>query len=233
MNRYEDIVDAKLYSYTQVDESQYPFVENVQDLIAYCAKVSNPSSEHHEDLKTSEKLIKNLIEWSHWSPLEMADITLDITTTRDIGRQIIRHPSFRFQEFSQRYAEALTDTDQGIQLVMSEARLQDKKNRQSSIELPKGDGIQKWWDRRQSELALEVTNVYNAAIHLGIAKEVARKILPEGMTTTRMFMKGSIRSWIHYIETRQANGTQKEHVLLARCCAEAISKVFPMAKEII
>ena len=237
---YEEIASARLFSYTQLDpDYDTAELKDMQELIAYCAKVSNPSLDKQADMTNSERLINYLIKNSHWSPLEMVDATLIIETTRDIGRQMIRHRTFGFQEFSQRYAEALTEDDQAIKFVLSEARLQDHKNRQNSIPLKESDMelsdrilLDAWWHDAQRGIAEYAQAIYKAAINKGLAKETARKVLPEGLTTTRMFMKGSIRSWIHYAQLRKANGTQKEHMLIANAAAEAISKVFPMMEKI-
>lgn len=237
---YEEVADAKLFAYTQLDPD-YDRAElaDMQELVAYCAKVSNPSLAKQADMSRSDKLITYLINNSHWSPLEMCDAVLEITTTRDIGRQIIRHPTFRFQEFSQRYAEALTEDDQPIEFVLSEARLQDHKDRQNSIPLDESDLtvserilLRAWWHDAQQNIAEYAQVYYKEALSKGLAKETARKILPEGLTTTRMYMKGSIRSWIHYAHLRKGNGTQREHILIAEAAAKAITKVFPMMEKI-
>ena len=202
--------------------------ETVTDLVAYCARVSNPSNQDNKD--TSEKLIRYLIKNSHWSPLEMVNMCLEIETTRDIARQILRHRSFSFQEFSQRYADPTKELD----FVLREARLQDAKNRQNSIEMGvtlKDSLIADEWKRRQVDIIRQVKESYEWAITNGIAKEQARAILPEGNTVSRLYMNGTLRSWIHYIQLRSANGTQKEHRQIALKCAEVIAKVFPMAKE--
>jgi thymidylate synthase (FAD) len=200
-------------------------LENALDLIAYCARVSNPSNEFNTD--TGERLIRRLIEWKHWSPLEMCSATIGIETTRDIARQILRHRSFSFQEFSQRYADpsALDDT-----FVLREARLQDPKNRQNSIETDDGE-LQATWIAHQNAVINRAKQAYDWAIANGIAKEQARAVLPEGNTKSKLYMNGTLRSWIHYIELRSGNGTQKEHMEVARAIAEAISAIFPMAGE--
>ena len=228
---YDDFVGAKLFAYTQVDPDIDLDIVNMEELVAYAAKVSNPSSSKQEDMKNAQKLIRYLIKHEHWSPLEMADAVILFQTTRDISHQVIRHRSFTFQEFSQRYAEALTKDDQAIKFVTSEARLQDHKNRQNSTPLEPDDWRQERWLEIQEDVARLAKESYKEAIDMGLAKEVARKILPEGLTTTRAFMKGSIRSWVHYINLRSANGTQKEHIQLAKCIAEAVEKCFPMIKE--
>ena len=196
--------------------------DDVLDLVAYCARVSNPSNQMNTE--TSEKLIKYLIKHQHWSPLEMASACLEINTTRDIAHQIVRHRSFSFQEFSQRYADP---EDQGELFEYSEARLQDTKNRQNSIEIEDAE-LQRQWTNRQEEVALAAKYAYDWAIEQGIAKEQARKVLPEGLTKTRLYMNGTLRSWVHYIELRGANGTQKEHMEIAHACAEVIAKIFPL-----
>ena len=202
--------------------------ETVTDLVAYCARVSNPSNQDNKD--TSEKLIRYLIKNSHWSPMEMISMCLEIETTRDIARQILRHRSFSFQEFSQRYA----DPTKELNFVLREARLQDTKNRQNSIEMGatlKDSLIADEWKRKQVDIIRQVKESYEWAIANGIAKEQARAILPEGNTVSRLYMNGTLRSWIHYIQLRSANGTQKEHREIALKCAEVIAKVFPMASE--
>ena len=199
---------------------------NILDLIAYCARVSNPSNQNNT--KTSEKLIRYLVKHKHWSPFEMASVCLEIETTRDIARQILRHRSFSFQEFSQRYADPTKDLD----FVMREARLQDNKNRQNSIEIDNAN-IQANWKMRQSTVMQEVLESYNWAIANGIAKEQARAVLPEGNTESRLYMNGTIRSWIHYIELRSGPETQKEHREIAQACATAIEPIFPMIMEFI
>jgi thymidylate synthase (FAD) len=198
--------------------------ENIQDLVAYCARVSNPENQHNKD--TNEKLIRYLIKNNHWSPLEMVNICLEIETTRDIARQILRHRSFSFQEFSQRYALA------DLKFETREARLQDTKNRQNSIETD-DISLQEHWENTQDRIAEYAQDAYNWAILNGIAKEQARVVLPEGMTKSRLYVNGTLRSWVHYIQLRSANGTQKEHREVAVACAEAISPIFPMIKDII
>jgi len=216
----------RLVSYTQpTEEFKTEGLENVQDLIAFCAKVSNPSAQINKE--TSERLIKYLIKHQHWSPLEMANAVLEIDTTRDIAHQIVRHRSFAFQEFSQRYADP---AEQGEIFEYSEARLQDQKNRQNSITTDDKD-LQVWWDMQQKHVAEVAKVIYENAIEKGIAKEQARKVLPEGLTKTRLYMNGTIRSWLHYIELRSANGTQKEHMDIAIACAKAISEIFPLMND--
>jgi len=200
--------------------------DNMLDLVAYCASVSNPSNQMNSE--TSEKLVKYLIKHQHWSPLEMVNACLEINTTRDIAHQIVRHRSFAFQEFSQRYADP---NDQGDLFEYSEARLQDEKNRQNSI-TTEDKKLQQEWLWAQMRIAHLAKKEYDWAIKKGIAKEQARKVLPEGLTKTRLYMNGTLRSWIHYIELRGANGTQKEHMEIAHACAEVIAKVFPLAKEL-
>ena len=202
------------------------FVEDTTELVAFCARVSNPSNQMNKE--TSEKLIHYLIKNQHWSPLEMVSMCLEITTTRDIARQILRHRSFSFQEFSQRYANPV----QELQFVIREARLQDDKNRQNSIEI-KDKELQDWWRQQQESIIENIKSIYNQSIERGIAKEQARAILPEGLTLSKLYMNGTLRSWIHYIQLRSANGTQKEHMMIARECAKVISEVFPLAKEFI
>jgi thymidylate synthase (FAD) len=196
------------------------------DLVAYCARVSNPSNQINSE--TAEKLIKYLIKHQHWSPLEMATMCLEIETTRDIARQILRHRSFSFQEFSQRYADPTKD----LEFVTRQARLQDPKNRQNSIDSA-DYMLQYEWDVRQRNLIDEVRRLYTWAINNGIAKEQARAVLPEGLTMSRMYMSGTLRSWIHYIQLRSANGTQKEHMEIAKECARVIAEVFPLSTQFI
>ena len=198
---------------------------DIQELIAFCARVSNPSNQVNSE--TSERLIKYLIKHKHWSPLEMVNATLAIETTRDIAHQIVRHRSFSFQEFSQRYANP---EDMGDVFVYSEARLQDTENRQNSIET-ENVGLHHDWFDKQQEVAMHAQEVYNWALENNIAKELARKVLPEGLTKTRLYMNGTLRSWVHYIELRGANGTQKEHMEIAHACAKVISEIFPLAKD--
>ena len=213
----------ELISYSQPESY---FAENMTELVAFCARVSNPSNQSNKD--TSEKLIRYLVKNQHWSPLEMVSMCLEIETTRDIARQILRHRSFSFQEFSQRYADPTQDLD----FVLREARLQDTKNRQNSIEID-DIGLQRRWEEQQQFVINSAKNAYAWAIANGIAKEQARAVLPEGNTVSRLYMNGTVRSWIHYIQLRSANGTQKEHREIAHKCAEVIAKVFPMANEFI
>ena len=220
-------MNVKLVSYTQpTEEFKNEGLENVQDLIAFCAKVSNPAAQINKE--TSERLIKYLIKHQHWSPLEMANATLEIDTTRDIAHQIVRHRSFAFQEFSQRYADP---KEQGEMFEYSEARLQDPKNRQNSVEV-EDTKLQQEWNWAQRRIAVLAKKEYDWAIKKGIAKEQARKVLPEGLTKTRLYMNGTIRSWVRYIELRGANGTQKEHMEIAHACAKVIAEIFPLAKDI-
>ena len=199
---------------------------SILDLISYCARVSNPSNQSNTE--TSEKLIRYLIKHKHWSPFEMASVCLEITTTRDIARQILRHRSFSFQEFSQRYADPTKD----LNFVMRQARLQDNKNRQNSIEV-EDEYIHKNWKLRQTLVMQEVIEAYDWAIANGVAKEQARAILPEGNTESRLYMNGTVRSWIHYIELRSGPETQKEHREVAQACATAIEPIFPMIMEFV
>ena len=217
---------VKLVSYsTPTEEFLNEGIDNAQELVAFCARVSNPSNQLNTE--TSEKLIKYLIKNAHWSPLEMVSACLEIETTRDIARQILRHRSFSFQEFSQRYANPVKD----LEFVTREARLQDLKNRQNSIEND-DEEISNKWIEKQEHLINEARETYNWAIKNGIAKEQARAVLPEGNTVSRMYMNGTLRSWIHYIELRSGNGTQKEHMEIAVACAEVITKIFPMSKNL-
>ena len=213
---------VKLISFQQPTE--YLSKDGIEDalgLVAYCARVSNPSNQLNSE--TNEKLVKYLIKHQHWSPLEMVSACLEINTTRDIAHQIVRHRSFSFQEFSQRYANP---TEMGDMFEYSEARLQDTKNRQNSIETDSAE-VQIFWEESQREVIRLAEKEYKKAIKMGIAKEIARKILPEGLTKTRIYMNGTLRSWVHYIDLRSANGTQKEHMEIAKACAEVISKIFP------
>jgi thymidylate synthase (FAD) len=199
---------------------------DAQELIAFCARVSNPSNQFNMD--TADKLIRYLIKHKHWSPLEMVSACLEIETTRDIARQILRHRSFSFQEFSQRYADPTKDLD----FVLREARLQDEKNRQNSVDTNDTE-LKAWWDAKQKFLIDYVKTTYAEAIDKGIAKEQARAILPEGNTVSRLYMNGTLRSWIHFIDLRSGNGTQKEHMEVARECAKIIAEAFPMATDFI
>jgi thymidylate synthase (FAD) len=231
-------MNIKLISYSQqaIDaekQDEFEFdLPNLQDLVAYCARVSNPSNQANSE--TSEKLIKYLIKHKHWSPLEMVSACIEVETTRDIARQLLRHRSFSFQEFSQRYADPTAELDDAF--VLREARLQDTKNRQNSVELDMTDEKQRLlayeWERSQNRVLYAVKKEYEWAIKNGIAKEQARAVLPEGLTVSRLYVNGTLRSWIHYIDLRDGNGTQKEHAEIARACAEVIAKVFPIIKSI-
>ena len=204
--------------------------DNLLDLVAFCARVSNPSNQMNTE--TSEKLVKYLIKHQHWSPLEMVNVCMEIDTTRDIAHQIVRHRSFAFQEFSQRYANP---QDMEAAFTYRETRLQDEKNRQNSIDidpLEHGEIDIKWHDY-QREVIEKSKEAYNWAIKNGIAKEQARVVLPEGLTKTRLYMNGTLRSWIHYIELRGANGTQREHMDIAHECARVIAEIFPLANDIL
>ncbi len=220
-------MNVKLISYSKPSRAMYDEgLMDAQELIAFCARVSNPSNQFNMD--TADKLIRYLIKHKHWSPLEMVSACLEIETTRDIARQILRHRSFSFQEFSQRYADPTKD----LSFVLRDARLQDAKNRQSSIDTD-DVALKAWWDAKQKFLIDYVRTTYAEAIEKGIAKEQARAILPEGNTVSRMYMNGTLRSWIHFIELRSSNGTQKEHMEVARECARVISELFPMASEFV
>jgi len=234
----EDEMNIKLISYSQQaieadkqDEFEFD-LPNLQDLVAYCARVSNPSNQANSE--TSERLIKYLIKHKHWSPLEMVSACIEVETTRDIARQLLRHRSFSFQEFSQRYADPTAELDDAF--VLREARMQDTKNRQNSVELDMSDKKQRLlayeWERSQNRVLYAVKKEYEWAIKNGIAKEQARAVLPEGLTVSRLYVNGTLRSWIHYIDLRDGNGTQKEHAEIARACAEVIAKVFPIIKSI-
>lgn len=217
---------VRLVSYSQ-PAGEIEGLNNVQDMVAFCARVSNPSNQNNSE--TSSKLLQYLAKHKHWSPFEMASACLEIETTRDIARQILRHRSFSFQEFSQRYANPEQEFDE--MFVRREARLQDEKNRQNSIEVDDIE-LEREWYRIQGRVMWMAEREYKRAIKLGIAKEQARALLPEGLTTSRLYMNGTIRSWIHYIELRASNGTQKEHIEIAKACAEAISKIYPQALDL-
>jgi len=210
---------VKLISYSKGEKD-----ESLQDVIAYTARVSNPSNQ--DNTETSERLLRYLIREKHWSPFEMVSACLEVTTTRDIARQLLRHRSFSFQEFSQRYA----DPTQDLNFVMRQARLQDTKNRQNSLDVNDPD-LQLEWYKQQAEVTNAAKKSYEWAIKNGIAKEQARAVLPEGIMESRLYVNGTIRSWIHYIELRSGHGTQKEHIELARACADALEPVFPMIRE--
>ena len=211
---------VKLISFSQAPD----FNESALDLVAYCARVSNPDNQNNKE--TSEKLVKYLMKHKHWSPLEMVSACLEIETTRDIARQILRHRSFSFQEFSQRYADPTKD----LEFEIREARLQDPKNRQNSV-VTDDDKLKEEWEWQQNEVIKASTRAYTWAISNGIAKEQARAVLPEGNTVSRLYVNGTLRSWIHYIELRGANGTQLEHIKIAHAVADAIAQVFPLAEE--
>ena len=220
-------MNVRLLSHSQpTEEFASQGIDDAQELVAYCARVSNPSNQLNTD--TSEKLIKYLVKHQHWSPLEMVSACIEITTTRDIARQILRHRSFSFQEFSQRYADPTKDLD----FVLRAARLQDTKNRQNSIDT-NDVGLSNEWNVRQQEVIALVRKHYAWAIENGIAKEQARAILPEGNTVSRLYMNGTLRSWCHFIELRSANGTQREHQEVALACAQVIAKIFPMAADLV
>ena len=219
---------VKLVSYSKpTEEFEKEGLVDLQELIAFCAKVSNPSAQINNE--TSERLIKYLIKHQHWSPLEMVNAVLEVETTRDIAHQIVRHRSFAFQEFSQRYADP---AEMGEQFVTREARLQDPKNRQNSVEIDSEEDIHHAWASVQQDVINKAKEAYDWAIKAGIAKEQARVVLPEGCTKTRLYMNGTLRSWIHYIELRGANGTQKEHMDVAKACAKVIASIFPLAKDL-
>ena len=216
-------MQVRLISHSTTPEELY-VGENIQELIAYTARVSNPSNQNNSE--TSERLLAYLIKHKHWSPFEMASACLEIETTRDIARQILRHRSFSFQEFSQRYA----DPTQDLHFKFKDARLQDTKNRQNSLDVKDPD-LQLEWLQKQAEVVNEAKKSYEWAIEKGIAKEQARAVLPEGIMESRLYVNGTIRSWIHYVDLRSGHGTQKEHIELARACAKAIEPIFPMIME--
>ena len=217
---------VKLISYSDAAGEMPWAIDGMQDLVAFCARVSNPSNQLNTE--TSDKLIKYLVKHKHWSPLEMVSACLEIETTRDIARQMLRHRSFSFQEFSQRYADPTKD----LNFKLREARLQDIKNRQNSIETD-DKLLQDQWNQKQQLVIESAISAYEWAIEQGIAKEQARVVLPEGNTVSRMYMNGTLRSWVHYIELRSANGTQKEHIEVAQACAQVITKVFPLINEFV
>ena len=218
------MVNVKLVSYTQ---PPYP-METLTDLVAYCARVSNPSNQLNNE--TSDKLINYLMDHKHWSPLEMVNVCLEINTTRDIAHQIVRHRSFSFQEFSQRYADV---KNMGEMFVLREARMQDKKNRQNSIELNMNNMLHDKWIKRQLAVRALAEETYNWAIHNGIAKEQARVVLPEGLTKSKLYMNGTLRSWVHYVDLRTTKGTQKEHLIIAQECGNIIKGLFPVMNKFI
>jgi thymidylate synthase (FAD) len=216
---------AKLISYSKGVSN---VEQSLQDLVAFCARVSNPANQNNTE--TNEKLIKYLLEKNHWSPLEMVSICIEVETTRDICRQILRHRSFSFQEFSQRYAEAT------LGFIYKEARLQDLKNRQNSIDLVEdfsSNELCTSWKSKQAELTNLSNSIYQWALINGIAKEQARAVLPEGITQSKMYMNGTLRSWVHYLQLRTGNGTQKEHREIALACAREVAKVFPMIMDLL
>jgi len=213
-------MNVRLISYSQpVDMIG---IDNAEDLVAYCARVSNPDNQMNTE--SSDKLLKYLIRENHWSPFEMVSICMEIETTRDIARQILRHRSFSFQEFSQRYA----NPDDALGWTDREARLQDTKNRQNSIETDNKQ-LQDKWLVEQDKVKLAAVKAYNWALEMGIAKEQARAVLPEGLMQSRLYMNGTLRSWIHYIDLRSGHGTQKEHIEVAKACGKEIEKIFPFA----
>ena len=225
-------MNVRLLSYSQpTAEFKELGIADAQELIAYCARVSNPSNQLNTE--TSEKLIRYLVKHQHWSPLEMVSACIEITTTRDIARQILRHRSFSFQEFSQRYADPTKD----LSFVLRDARLQDTKNRQNSTDLDLSNAgqreLSRLWLEKQQEVIRAASDAYTWAVTNGIAKEQARAVLPEGITESRLYMNGTLRSWIHFIELRSANGTQKEHQEVAVACAKVIATVFPMAADLV
>ncbi len=220
-------MNVELLSYSQPTERFRNLgIDDAQELIAYCARVSNPSNQFNTE--TSEKLIRYLVKHAHWSPLEMVSACVEITTTRDIARQILRHRSFSFQEFSQRYADPTKD----LQFVLRDARLQDPKNRQNSVETDDSE-LQHEWTIKQMNVIAASREAYKWAIDNGIAKEQARSVLPEGLIESRLYMNGTLRSWVHFIELRSGNGTQKEHQLVALACAKAIAAIFPMTESLV
>jgi thymidylate synthase (FAD) len=214
----EESMNVKLINYSQSLDGM-----NLLEQVAFAARVSNPTNQNNSE--TAEKLVRYLIKHQHWSPLEMVSVCLEIDTTRDIARQILRHRSFSFQEFSQRYADASQ-----LGFEFKEARMQDTKNRQNSIETD-NHALAAWWENYQKKVLEVATDAYKFALEKGIAKEQARAVLPEGMTGSRMYMNGTLRSWVHYIQLRSGNGTQKEHRDIALACVDAIEPIFPMIKE--
>jgi len=227
----EENMNTRLISYSQPPKNAMIGIDDAQDLIAYCARVSNPSNQMNNE--TAEKLIRYLIKHAHWSPLEMVSACVEIETTRDIARQILRHRSFSFQEFSQRYADPVQDLD----FVVRDARIQDPKNRQNSISLDMDNDEHRklafQWEVLQNKVIETAKDAYTWAVQMGIAKEQARAVLPEGNTVSRLYMNGTLRSWIHYIELRSGHGTQLEHIELAREIGKVIAEVFPMTEEFI
>lgn len=227
----EENMKVKLISYSKPSDAMLDLnLRDLQDLIAFCARVSNPSNQLNTE--TSEKLIGYLVKNAHWSPLEMVSVCLEVETTRDIARQMLRHRSFSFQEFSQRYADPTKD----LNFVLREARLQDTKNRQNSVELEDtlfDENLKEQWKWLQQDVINSSKKAYEWAVTHGIAKEQARAVLPEGLTVSRLYVHGTLRSWLHFIQVRSGNGTQKEHMQVALACAEVIAKVFPMASEFV
>jgi len=229
-----DYMKVKLVSHSKPSSDfEAEGIDNAQELIAFCARVSNPGNQINSE--TSDKLIRYLVRHQHWSPLEMVSVCLEIETTRDIARQILRHRSFSFQEFSQRYANPVED----LAFVVRDARLQDTKNRQNSIPLSdtemdedEQNKLEQAWRTKQDAVIMAANKAYQWAIENGIAKEQARVVLPEGLTKSRLYMNGTLRSWIHYIELRKANGTQLEHMEIAKECAKAIAEIFPLAHSL-
>jgi thymidylate synthase (FAD) len=215
------LMKVRLISHTIACAEDMDSVAEMNDLVAFCARVSNPSNQYNTE--TADNLIAYLIKWKHWSPFEMVNVCLEIETTRDIARQILRHRSFSFQEFSQRYADPVKD----LTFETREARLQDTKNRQNSIDTEDA-WLQQEWERTQQDVIRVAEDAYKWAIDKGIAKEVARAVLPEGLTTSRMYMNGTLRSWIHYIDIRSDKATQKEHRIIALECAKVIAEIFPL-----
>lgn len=220
---------VNLISYSQLPKEEvfgntWMSDATLQDLVAYCARVSNPDNQINTE--TADRLVKYLIRHKHWSPLEMVSVCLEVETTRDIARQLLRHRSFSFQEFSQRYA----DPTKELEFVTREARLQDPKNRQNSVATD-DDALKQIWDTYQRNVVDQAQLAYKWAIDNGIAKEQARAVLPEGLTMSRLYVNGTLRSWVHYIELRSANGTQLEHIELAKACARVISDLFPLVDE--
>jgi thymidylate synthase (FAD) len=221
----KNIMKVRLVSYSQpAEEILDEGLTDAEDLIAFCARVSNPTNQFNSE--TSEKLLRYLAKHAHWSPFEMVSACLEVETTRDIARQFLRHRSFSFQEFSQRYADPTEDLD----FVIREARLQDLKNRQNSVETD-SDYLHERWEEEQLKVIMQVKKAYRWAIENGIAKEQARAVLPEGNTVSRLYANGTIRSWIHFIQLRSGHGTQKEHMELAREVAKVIAEVFPLAES--
>lgn len=215
-------MNVKLISYSQPTED-FRVEGDLLQLVAFCARVSNPEGQYNA--QTSEKLVKYLIKHKHWSPLEMVSVCLEIETTRDIARQILRHRSFSFQEYSQRYANV---QDMDVVFTTREARMQDTKNRQNSIDLDPNSSINYIWESYQELIIERCLKAYNWALEAGIAKEQARAVLPEGLTMSKMYVNGTLRSWIHYVELRSAHGTQAEHMEIAKAVGDAIYKIFPL-----